>query len=434
LSTETSVQSLNQVQRTNFKHLYADVAWYGLLAGSTIAFVAVFAARLGANSFQISLLAAGPALINLVFSIPAGHWLENRSLTRASFWAAGLHRVGYVLLIPLPWLLTNRLQIWAIVLITLLMSIPGTLLAIAFNAMFADAVPPDKRGELVSNRTALTSMIMTIATLVSGQILVWERIAFPLNYQIVFLLGALGAMMSTYHLSRIRLSDDGEPLRANRLLRDWARPGLLRFTDSFRTPAGLRFLTRSGGKPLLRLDLLRSFYGPFLFAYLVFYIFQYIPIPLFPLFSVYDLGLSDSAISLGSSLFYVLVFLTSIRLGNVLARFGNKNLLVIGAVLYSTYPLFLGLANDIRLFLVGSIVGGVAWAVVNTSMLNRLMEVVPEDDRPAYMALHNLAMNLGILIGSFIGPIMGGMFGLRLTLLIAAGFRALSSIVLARKA
>ena len=181
MSTEISLRTDSSVRRANYRHLYADTAWYGLLAGSTIAFVAVFAARIGADSFQISLLAAGPALINLLLSIPAGRWLEKRSLTRASFWAAILHRIGYVVLIPLPWLFAGRLQIWAIVLITLLMSIPGTFLAIGFNAMFADAVPVDMRGELVSKRTALTSIIMTAATLLSGQLLVWDQIAFPLN-------------------------------------------------------------------------------------------------------------------------------------------------------------------------------------------------------------------------------------------------------------
>jgi MFS family permease len=122
------------------------------------------------------------------------------------------------------------------------------------------------------------------------------------------------------------------------------------------------------------------------------------------------------------------------RLGHYLSRFGNKAMLVTGAILYGVYPLFLGLASDIRLFLVASFLGGISWAMVNTSMLNRLMEVVPEDDRPAYMALHNLTMNLGILVGSFIGPLLGEFFGLQTTLLLAAGLRAFASVFLARKA
>ncbi len=434
MNTETSTLTLNPIQRANFRHLYADVAWFGVLAGSTMAFVAVYAARMGANSFEISLLAAGPAVINLLFSIPAGRWLENRSLSKASFWTAVLHRVGYVLLVPLPWLLADRLQIWAVVLITLVMSIPGTFLAIGFNALFADVVPPDKRGELVSKRSALTSGIMTGSTLLSGQLLDWDWIAFPLNYQIVFALGALGAIMSTYHLSKIQLIKNGPPARSNRPIQDMARPGLLRLADSFRTPVGLRFLTRSAGKPLLRLDLLKSSFGPFLAAYLVFYIFQYIPIPLVPVYTVHNLALTDSEISLGHSLFNILVFLASMRLGHLFSRFGNKAMLVAGAFSYGAYPLFLGLATDMRLFLVGSLIGGISWAVVNTSLLNRLMEVIPEDDRPAYMALHNLTMNLGILVGSFIGPLLGELFGLQITLLIAAGLRASSCLILARKA
>jgi predicted MFS family arabinose efflux permease len=58
------------------------------------------------------------------------------------------------------------------------------------------------------------------------------------------------------------------------------------------------------------------------------------------------------------------------------------------------------------------------------------MERVPEDDRPAHMALHNLALNLGILSGSALGPLLGNWIGLRETLLLAAGLRFLGGIAL----
>ena len=74
--------------RSNFFHLYADVVWYGVLAGSAIAFIAIYITRLGANAFQVSLLTAGPAVVNLLFSLPAGRWLENRAVITASFWSA----------------------------------------------------------------------------------------------------------------------------------------------------------------------------------------------------------------------------------------------------------------------------------------------------------------------------------------------------------
>ena len=56
--------------QSNFLHLYLDLAWFGVLAASATAFVAVYAARQGANAFQIGLLSAGPAVVNLVFTPP----------------------------------------------------------------------------------------------------------------------------------------------------------------------------------------------------------------------------------------------------------------------------------------------------------------------------------------------------------------------------
>ena len=91
--------------RSNFVHLYLDIASFGVLSGSAMAFVAVFAARQGASAFQIGLLSAGPATINLMFALPAGRWLEKHSGGRPVFWASVLHRVFYLLWVPLPALL-----------------------------------------------------------------------------------------------------------------------------------------------------------------------------------------------------------------------------------------------------------------------------------------------------------------------------------------
>ncbi len=130
-----------------------------------MAFIAVYAARLGATGFQISLLSAGPAIINLIFSLPAGHWLEGRVLTQVSYQSAAWHRLGYLLLIPLPLLLPNTTQVWIIVLITLIMSFPGTVLSIAFNAVLADLIPPEDRATVVRRRNALTSLAMNLTVL-----------------------------------------------------------------------------------------------------------------------------------------------------------------------------------------------------------------------------------------------------------------------------
>ncbi len=105
--------------RANSRHLLHDVAWYGVLAASSMAFLSVFATRLGATPYQIALLTAGPAVVNLIGSIPFGHWLEGRQLVRTSYHAAVWTRAGYLALIVLPALFAPAGQIWSLIALTL---------------------------------------------------------------------------------------------------------------------------------------------------------------------------------------------------------------------------------------------------------------------------------------------------------------------------
>jgi MFS family permease len=418
---------LNTILRSNIWHLYKDVFWFGVLSGSAMAFLAVYASRLGATGFQVGLLTAGPAVANLVFSLPAGQWLQGRGLIRVSFLSATLHRLGYLFLIPLPLLFDQPQQIWMIILISLAMSVPGTILAIAFNAMFADVIPADMRGEVVGRRNALVAISLTVTSLLCGLLL--NLVVFPLNYQIVFAIGASGAMLSTYYLGRLK-SFPVLPHRVSRPLQDFARPGMLRFVDAVRHPVGLRFLTRAGHKRLLRLDMIRGPFGSFLFSYFLFYTFQFLSVPLFPIFFVRELRLSDGTISLGSALFHLAMLLASLRLQRLSARFGHRDILVYSALFYSVYPLLNAMAQGANLFLVASFLGGGVWAITNGGLVNRLMERVPENERPAHMALHNLALNMGILSGSLLGPVLGDWLGLRSAMLTSAGLRFLAGFLL----
>jgi predicted MFS family arabinose efflux permease len=374
------------------------------------------------------LLTAGPAIVTLFFSRPAGRWLEHRPLIRSTFRSAALHRLGYLAIILLPLWLSPYLEIHGIVFITLFMSIPGTLLAIGFNSLFADAVPPEWRSEVVGRRNALMAVSLTATALLSGQLL--DRIVFPTNYQIVFGLGALGAALSTYHLSRLKGEGQPPPRRVFRPLGDFARPGLQRFGDAIRLAAGMRYLSRFRGRPMLRLDLLGGSFGTFMLSYLFFYTFQFLPASLFPLAYVRSLQLSDSAISLGSALFYSTMLVISLRLPFINVRHSYKQILVFGAAIFSLYPLFIGIARDATLFLIASLVGGISWGLTSAALTNRLMERVPEDDRPAYMALNNLVMNVGILAGSLSGSLLGETMGVQNALVLIAGLRMLAGAFL----
>ena len=411
------------LQRENLRHLYADVAWFGVLAGSALAFLSVFAARLGASPFQIGLLTAGPAGLNLAFSLQAGRWLEGRPFPTVTFRSSVYHRLIYLLLIPIPWLLPQSRQVWGLVALVLLGAIPGTLLAIGFNAAYADLVPADQRAHVTGRRNALLALTLTTSSLVSGQIL--AAAPFPFNFQLVFALGAVGAVMSSYHLYWLRPTKAAEdkveaPGGSTGAL---MRPGSLRLPDALRLAAGLRYLTRSQGKPLLRADLLRGPFGRVLLTFLIFYSVQHLPIPLFPVFWVRELGLSDQSISIGQAGFNAAMFLGSIAAGSIRHRLGHPRLIFLGVAFYGLYPLLTGLARDNLLFWVASLAGGVIWGLLSVGLIDYLFDHVPAEDRPAHMAFHNLVLNLGILSGTLVGPLMADQFGLRETLFISAALR-----------
>ena len=249
-----SAPSPSHILRNNFRALYADIFGYGILAGSTLAFLNVYVARLGASNIDMGLLSAGPALISLLLSMPISRWLERHPLIRATYLSSIWFRLGYVIMIFLPWLLAASLQVWSYVLVVLLMSVPGTFLAIGFSATLVEVVPPDWRAHVIGRRNALMAFSMTVTALICGQLL--DGIRFPLNYQIVFAIGAAGAGLSTIYLGRIR-------------------PIGLKSAPAVIQPV------RSTSSQALRIDLLRGPFGPLLGAYLLFYLAQAVPVPLF---------------------------------------------------------------------------------------------------------------------------------------------------------
>jgi MFS family permease len=420
---------MTEVGRHNARQLYYDVFWFGVTAGSTLAFLPVYAARLGASGLQVALLTAAPAFVNLALSLPAARLLEGRPLFRPTMAALFLHRPVYALFSMLPWLFAPTAEVWALVALVALLSVTGTVINVGFNALFADLVPPEFRGEVVGRRNALMAASMLLTSLACGWLL--ETIAFPLSYQLVFGLGLLGVVLSTVYLLRLKVSGE-RPLRVGRPIADWGRPHLLRFADAMRQAPGLRFLLRAKGRSLLRLDLLRGPFGPFMLAYLMFYTFQFTPIPILPLFWVNDLGIGDLTISIGNAIFQSTMFLASLALAPLGAKLGHRRLLVFSALLYGLYPLANSMAQGAGLFLAASVAGGVVWGLASGALATRLFERVPDNDRPAHMALFNLAVNFGMLAGSLLGPALAEWLGLREALMVSAALRLAAGLLLLR--
>jgi MFS family permease len=400
--------------RSNFLHLYFDIAWFGVLSGSALNFLNIYATRIGATAFQIGLIGAMSAVVNLLLAIPAGRWLQMQNIGRSIFWASVYYRIGFVAFIFLP-LLTNQTgQIWAIIGITFLMAIPLTLLGIGFNALFAEAVPVEYRAHVAGIRNVMLAITYMFTSLVSGYIL--RDLPFPLGYQIVFGIGAAGAAMSSFHLFFIRPLKTDAPAPAPA---DQPLPPLLTLRPYARNLA-----------TTLRLDIWNTRFRNVLLALFAFHLTQYLAIPIFPLYNVRVLRLSDDHIGIGTALFYLTVLLGSTQLRNISHRFGNKLLMGWSVSALGIYPLMMAFSTHVWHYYGLSLVGGLTFSMVSGSYANYMLEHIPAHDRPPHLAWYNIILNSAVLIGSLMGSAAGEAIGLSDALLLFAGLRFLAGLTI----
>jgi len=410
---KVDIPILNRIRHNilarNSVHLYFDMIWFGVLTGSTLAFLSIYAARIGASTFQVGMINGSQAIVNLLVALPASHYLAKRPVDKTVFYSAILQRVFYGFMIFVPILFAPGEQMLTILGLTFIMSIPGTAQAISFNALFADSVPVENRGRVAGIRNAVLSITTIVSTLLCGQIL--TQIVFPLNYQIVFGIGFLGAAMSTLHL-RFVTPAFREVHAEERILID----------DSDKKGSYL--------KGLLRFDVLRGRYGAKIGLLFFFHFVQYLGIAIFPIYQVNVIHISDSTISVGTGIFYVLMFLVSIRLEKVTRKFGYKTALGFGVTVLAIFPVFLTLSTGPLLYYVANIFGGIAWGFIGGTIYNYILEAAPLGGRAGYLAWYNLVFNAGILAGSLGGPFLASLTNMHISLWIIAAGRLAAGLAL----
>ena len=398
--------------RANFLHLYLDIGWFGVLSGSTINFLNVYATRLGATGYQIGLIGAMSAVVTLFLAIPAARWLEKQKIDRAMFWTSVYYRIGFLGLIFLPWLFSDAAQINAIIAVTFLMAILLTPLGVGFNALFAEAVPNEYRAHVAGIRNITLSVTFMVTSLLSGYLL--DNIPFPIGYQIVFAIGFIGAAMSSLHLYFIKPIGKGKTPPFSK-----PTPASIPQADSPRNITSL-----------LRLDIWKTPYRKILLTLFGFHLAQYLAIPIFPLFNVRVLDLNDDQLGISTALFYLTVFLGSTQLRNVVHRLGNKRTTGWGVAGLASYPIIVAYSHNIAIFYFASIVGGFAWSLAGGAYANYMLEHIPPDDRPPYLAWYNIALNVAVLVSSLAGPAIADQIGLFNALILFGIMRFLAGIAI----
>jgi MFS family permease len=399
----------NTVEGRNLRSLYLDTVWFGVLSGLTATYVSVFALRLGATTGQLGWLTALPALVNIVWLIPAARLLERQRRPMPIVIATGvLQRVAYLAMVAVPLLAAG--QVTALIILATVAAVPTAVINTAITALIPELISSDRRGSAISVRWLLLAAAETAAALIGGQLL--GLMPIPLNYQVVIGAGTLLSLLSIPYLRRIRVPDTA--LRSTASLAPAKRP-----RRRFPRPQGqLSSLRRALSGILAQHGFVR-----FTAASFVFYWGIYLPSALWSILRVRELGASDGWIGLIATVNSLSIIAGYLYWGKAGARRGNRWMLITGTLGVTIFVFLTALVPTIEWMIPTSILGGVMWAGCNLALFNILLSVCPSDRRPTYIALHTSLINVTAFAGPLLGAALVALTGLRPVFVISAVLR-----------
>lgn len=360
---------------TNIRLLVWEMTWYGILVGTTVNFLQLFVVRLGAPGLLVSAITFGPALVSIVWQLPASRLMGQTG--HRMRWVLGSlfsHRAVYLAIALLPIFMSARLAELTVFLL-ILQAIPLTTSSTSFLSMLADAVPPRRMPQVVGWRMAGLGLTSTLATLAAGRVLQW--LPFPGNYQVLFIVGWLTSMVSVWWVSKLCVPDrqtepqHGEP---------WGG----KLHRVFRYP-GYGFFVAGVGMLNLALGMIA---------------------PLLPLFWVRTLGATDGQISVIVTVGSGAMVVGSLLMRRAVSKVGRERALAAGTLGYALYPLLTSLSPGVWWLIPWAALSGLFVAAIYVTLFDNLVAVTPDEDRTGYIAVFNIAANVALVAGPLIAGLL----------------------------
>lgn len=390
----------------NIWYLYVEVFWAAMLSAAA-AFNATYAVRLGASNTMIGWLSSAPALIAVLLLVPSARLLERKTQRAPWIWGGlFIARLGYGLIAMLPWLIAGH-RAEAIVGLLIVISIPSTFFSAGFNPLLADIVHERDRARVFANRNIIAGLTIAVLTFLAGRWLEaaphirWA--AFPVNYQVMYIIGFLGAMVSTVYLLKIRVPESKIVERPPRQKVSLAQ-------------AKAMFGQNRNFARIILNTLLFGF-GEWLIA------------PLYIIFFLRHLNATDGWVGLNSTLANIGVIIGYALWQRLIYKWGDSRTLLITIPLSASYAFLVSLFPNLTLILVWGVLINIINPGVNLSHFNILLKLCPEDRRASYIAFYSTIINVGAFVGPMIGVALSRTLDIRLLFIIGGSIRLLGALM-----
>ncbi len=389
-------------EQVNERLLYLNTGMYGVVAGGVMAFLPVFLARLGASPTLISWLTSAPALMAVFLLIPGAMVSErqaNQVRVRVTFSVFIL--ATYLLCALAPFVVPAAHLPVVLVALWTVRTLADTLALPAWTSVVAAAVSPARRARLNGTRWAIMSLVSAMSSAFFGWLL--ERVAFPLNYQLVFAISFVLAGLDPLFFSRIRVPHLERPVLESRNV-------LRRFSEYL--------------SPVMRHRLFLATLG----ATILYRVALNMPVPLFSLFWVNRLQASDMLIGLRGTVGYGALVVGYTFWGRSANRLGRRKLLYLSCLGLATYPLLTALSPSAIWLLPAALIWGFTLSGVDVGLFELMLSSCPRDRRPLFAAVWNIVANTAIFLGPLLGAALSNVVGLGTALIIAAALQVVGTI------
>ncbi len=257
---------------------------------------------------------------------------------------------------------------------------------------------PTRRYDLMSRRWSILGITTAITVATVGQIL--DRITFPFNYQMAFLVLSVGGLVSYYYSSHIELPDAEPP------------PG---------QPAGASLSQRF--RDYTQLILKERAFVSFSLRRLVYITGTTLSLPLFPLYFVREVQASNAWIGVINTAQSAILLVGYFLWTRESRLRGSRFVLLWTTFGLALYPAMVALTHRVELIALFAGLAGIFQAGLDLVFFDELMKTVPPEYSATFVSLAQSIQYFSTVFSPLIGTLLAGWIGLGGALLVSAGLR-----------
>ncbi len=350
----------------------------------------LFATRLGANDFELSLVILLPQLAGMLVLLPGGI-LTDRMSNKRNMVVGALATVTviYVLIGFVPALDSGRLGAFLILLA--LSAGPMTMYNVSWQAYFSDVVGVEARNRIWTARTGLAFLIGIAVPICSGALLASAATtdAKITIHQIFFWIGCVLLITQIAVLRRINSNQEHQS-----------------------SGIGIRDLKAA----FLELAHNKKFLS-FVSVAMFFYVTWQIDWTLYFVGEVYYLGMNEVWLSYLNISTAVIQFITIGFWSRINARFGVRFGIIFGSFGLAFCPISMIVATSIPpadgklIFLIMNTISNLAFATVSLNILQCLLQVLPERNKTLSISIYTVLVSLSNAVMPLAGVSIYRLFG-----------------------